>query len=36
MNCQATRPDRLPRVIDHSIACACISSVLIGSLKYET
>ena len=32
MNCQATRPDRAPRVIDHSIASACSASAAIGRL----
>ena len=31
MNCQATRPDREPRVIDHSIASACSAATSIGS-----
>ena len=28
MNCQATRPERAPRVIDHSTASACSASAL--------
>jgi hypothetical protein len=31
MNCHATRPEREPRVIDHSIASACSAYVPIGS-----
>ena len=31
MNCQATRPEREPRVIDHSTAWAWSASVAIGS-----
>ena len=31
MNCHATRPDRAPRVTDHSTASACRFSVVIGS-----
>jgi len=30
MNCQATRPDRAPRVTDHSTASACSASLPIG------
>ena len=32
MNCQATRPEREPRVIDHSTAWACSASVSIGNV----
>ena len=32
MNCHATRPDREPRVIDHSTASACNACSSIGSL----
>ncbi len=33
MNCQATRPERAPRVTDHSTAAACNSSRPIGSFR---